>query len=137
MNILFFLLPKSQVVTVSSSDTVRQVSEKLDFHKYSAVPILDEHGKYVDTVSEGDLFWFVKNYGHLNYHDCEEINILSVPKRRKYQSIRYDASMEQLLQLAMSQNFVPVLDDLDNFIGIITRKAIIEYFTKSSNQADK
>ena len=35
--------------------------------------------------------------------------------------------MEDLLQKAMNQNFVPVVDDMNNFIGIITRKSIIEY----------
>jgi predicted transcriptional regulator len=45
-------------------------------------------------------------------------------------AIRYDASMDELLSLAMSQNFVPVLDDHDIFMGIITRKAIIGYFAQ-------
>jgi CBS domain-containing protein len=36
--------------------------------------------------------------------------------------------MEELLQNAMNMNFVPVVDDLDNFIGIVTRRDIIRYF---------
>ncbi len=131
MNILFFLIPKSKIVYVEKSNTLRQVIEKLDYHKYSAVPILDENGRYVGTVSEGDLFWYIKEYGDLNYHVSEEINILSVPRRREYKAIRYDSSMDELLQLAMGQNFVPVLDDHDVFMGIVTRKAIIEYFTEA------
>lgn len=37
-------------------------------------------------------------------------------------------SMEELLSSAATQNFVPVVDDLGNFIGIVTRKDIICYF---------
>lgn len=134
MNILFFLIPKSQVDYVFSTDTLRQVAEKLDYHNYTAIPILDEGGKYIDTVSDGDLFWFVKNYQDMNYRKSEEINILAVPRHRKYVAIRYDASMDALLNLAMSQNFVPVLDDHDIFIGIITRKAIIGYFAQDETK---
>lgn len=36
-------------------------------------------------------------------------------------------TMEDLIQKAMNQNFVPVVDDQKKFIGIITRKSIIEY----------
>jgi len=32
--------------------------------------------------------------------------------------------------LAIDQNFVPVVDDDDRFIGIIRRKTIIEYCAK-------
>ena len=35
--------------------------------------------------------------------------------------------MEDLMEKAMDQNFVPVIDDQENFIGIITRKDIIGY----------
>ena len=35
--------------------------------------------------------------------------------------------MEQLVNTAMNQNFVPVVDDRKNFIGLIRRKDIIRY----------
>ena len=39
--------------------------------------------------------------------------------------------MEDLLDKAMQQNFVPVLDDNKSFIGIITRRDIMKYFSGS------
>lgn len=136
MNILFFLIPKSMVAYVESSYTIRQVAEKLDYHRYSTIPILDANGKYLDSVSDGDLFWFVKHRYDMSYRSSEQTNIMEVPLRRRYQPIRYDASMDDLLSLAMNQNFVPVLDDHDVFIGIVTRKAIIEFFTKSGKKSN-
>ena len=41
------------------------------------------------------------------------------------------AKMEDLLDKAMQQNFVPVLDDNKSFIGIITRRDIMKYFSGS------
>jgi predicted transcriptional regulator len=35
------------------------------------------------------------------------------------------------------QNFVPVVDDQKNFIGIITRKDIIRYFYEKSQEVQR
>jgi len=35
--------------------------------------------------------------------------------------------MYDLIERASSQNFVPVVDDKDTFIGIVTRRSIIKY----------
>lgn len=41
--------------------------------------------------------------------------------------VSINASMEDLIQTAMNQNFVPVIDDKKIFIGIVTRKDIIKF----------
>ncbi len=43
-----------------------------------------------------------------------------------------DTAMENLLERAKSQNFVPVIDDRSVFIGIVTRGDIIKYFVDKS-----
>lgn len=136
MNILFFLIPKSQVAYVENDFTLRQTAEKLQNRGYSAIPILDKDGKYLATVSAGDLFWYIKNHAGMNYKTAEDISIMDVPLIRSVQAIRFDARMEDLLTLALTQNFVPVLDDAGVFMGIVTRKAIIEYFVKDGNKKD-
>ena len=45
--------------------------------------------------------------------------------------------MEDLLDKAMNQNFVPVLDDQKNFIGIVTRKDIIKYLSSQLKKKEK
>ena len=40
MNILFFLTPKSEVAFIESTFTLRQILEKMEIHRYSAIPIL-------------------------------------------------------------------------------------------------
>lgn len=44
--------------------------------------------------------------------------------------------MSSLMVVASNQNFVPVLDDSKNFIGIIRRKSIINYLYMNSNQSE-
>ena len=38
-----------------------------------------------------------------------------------------------MLNSAMNQNFIPVVDDLGNFNGIVTRKDIIRYFAEQKD----
>jgi CBS domain-containing protein len=40
------------------------------------------------------------------------------------------ADMDELLSVAVTQNFVPVVDDRGMFIGIVTRQDIMRYFAR-------
>lgn len=127
LNILFFLIPKSQVEYVFDDYSVRQVLEKMSFHRYSAVPVLNHDGNYVGTVTEGDLLWHIKDQKDYNVKKAENDPLSSVEKKHTMTAIKSTEKIEDLLQLAINQNFVPVLDDNNIFIGIITRKDIIQY----------
>ena len=89
--------------------------------------MLNKAGEYVGTMTEGDILWGIKKYTNLNLKEAETIFIQDFPRKADYEAVSADADMEDLLQKAMNQNFVPVVDDQKKFIGIITRKSIIEY----------
>lgn len=127
MNILFFLKPKSEIVYLFSNCTLRQALENMEQYKYSAIPIIDFEGEYVGTITEGDLLWIIKNKCGLNLEEAEEIPITQIPRRMDNTPVNANARIEDLISKSMNQNFVPVIDDEDKFIGIITRKDIIEF----------
>ena len=54
-NILFFLTPKSQVAYCLDTFTLRQVVEKMDFHHYAAMPILNKKGKYIGEIGRAHV----------------------------------------------------------------------------------
>ena len=128
MNILFFLTPKSDVAYIYDEDSLRQALEKMEYHKYSAVPILTKKGGYIGTLTEGDLLWYIKNQLDLNLKESRRIPVTAVPRRSDNDPVYADCKMEDLLDKAMQQNFVPVLDDTQSFIGIVKRKDIMKYF---------
>jgi CBS domain-containing protein len=127
MNIAFFLLPKQEVVTVTQDATLRQTLEKMEHHRYSAVPIINEEGGYAGTVTEGDLLWYMKNIPGVTFENAHKISLIDVPLRMKNRSVRIDADMKDLIALSKVQNFVPVVDDRGHFIGIVRRSEIIDY----------
>jgi len=130
MNIAFFLLPKQEVVCLSVHSTLRQTLERMEYHRYSAVPILKDDGTYAGTVTEGDLLWFFKNKRDLTFETANRHTLSEIPMRMHNKAVRIDANMEDLISLAKVQNFVPVIDDTDKFIGIVRRSDIIEYCAK-------
>lgn len=136
MNILFFLTPKSEVAYIHDDESLRQVLEKMEYHKYSAVPIISRQGTYVGTITEGDLLWYIKNQLDLNLQEARRILITNVPRRSDNTPVSIDSNMEDLLDKAMKQNFVPVLDDKRSFIGIITRKDIMKYFADKMKKTE-
>ncbi len=137
MNIMFFLKPKSEVAHIYDDDTVRQVLERMEYHRYSCIPMLNRQGKYVGSITEGDLLWWLKENHNLNLKLAEMVSIQEVGRRLDYKPVRAEAKMEDLMEKAMEQNFVPVVDDQGNFSGIITRKDIIGYFYDKLVVSDK
>jgi CBS domain-containing protein len=130
MNILFFLTPKNEVAFVDEKDMVRQVLEKMEVSGYTAVPLLAEDGKYIGTITEGDLLWELRARNFPTLKKMEEISILQIPRKRDNKPVNVQTDMEELMVKAMKQNFVPVVDDDNVFIGIVTRKEIIQYLCK-------
>lgn len=128
MNILFFLTPKSEVETVYEDESIRDVIDSFEHHHYTTVPIINRRtGHYVGTICEGDLLRHIgdKDLGVLAVE--EERGVMTVRRKRDYTAVTIDATIQELFQAAMQQNFVPVVDDTDTFIGIVTRNSILGY----------
>lgn len=129
INILFFLTPKAEVAYLDYSYSLRQALEKMEYHQYSSIPILNAEGEYVGTLTEGDMLWhlihsdIIHNEEQLNHYPLE-----AVPRRNDYEPVNASSDMEDLLSKIMQQNFVPVVDDLERFIGIIKRRDVIQYY---------
>lgn len=138
MNILFFLTPKSEVAYLCDTDSLRQALEKMENHRYSAIPIIGKRdGRYIGTLTEGDLLWNIKDSDDLTLHRAEDISIMEVERNRDNEPVDVDVDMEDLIQKSMNQNFVPVIDDGKRFIGIITRKDIIQYLSSKLAAVEK
>lgn len=127
MNILFHLLPKDSVAYITEDSTLRQAMEKMEYHRYSAVPVISEEGKYVGVLREGDILWYIKDLKKFDINLAEKVIIKSLPRKSDHQATTIDNKIGDLLDLSIDQNFIPVVDDLNNFIGIITRKSVISY----------
>ena len=126
-NVLFFLTPKAMCKVIYDDYTVRQALEKMEASGYAAIPILSRKGEYRGTLTEGDLLWALKNMCSMDMRQAEARRIMEISRRKDNLPVGITASMQDLVERASHQNFVPVVDDYGTFIVLITRKSIIKY----------
>lgn len=136
-NVLFFITPKSQTTYLTSDFSIRQALEKIKYHRYTSVPIIDKFGKYVGTITEGDLLWFIIENNILDIKKLEEIKLSEVKRNRDNFAVNVSSKVSDLFSIITNQNFVPIVDDSNVFIGIITRKSVIKYLQENNTILEK
>ncbi len=122
------LKPKETVKYIYEDSTLRQGLEKMRAHSYTALPVINKEGKYIGTVSEGDFLYYILDKQSNNMRANEKYKISDILRPDFNPAVKINVSMDEVLNRALNQNFVPVTDDFDTFIGIVTRQDIIKYF---------
>lgn len=128
-NVLLLLTPKNSVACLDDSMNVRQAYEKMKAHRFMAVPLISSMGEYLGTITEGDILHCMVNHG-LDLQGLEDIHINDILRKEYTPAVRVDADFDTILKSIMAQNFVPVVDDRNILMGIVTRKKILEELTK-------
>ena len=135
-NILFFLTPKAMCSFLYDDYSIRQALEKMEAAGFTSLPILNRRGEYRGSLTEGDLLWALKNTCYMDMRQAEAHRITEIVRRRDNLPVRVNTNMHALVERAISQNFVPVVDDKDAFIGLITRGQIIKYCSELLSPED-
>ena len=130
MNALFLLKTKNAVAYVYDDSTLRQGLERMRAHGYTAIPVINRDGRYVGSISEGDFLWHILDHGEGGMKAQEEHLVRDILRPGWNPAVKVDVHMQELLKRAANQNFVPVVDDRGAFIGIVTRRDILQYFQK-------
>ncbi len=136
MNIMRFVIPKSYVEYVTEDSTLRQAVEKMRFHRYVAIPVLDREGKYIGALRNDDVLKYILDKGNFCSKDAEAIPVTEVIKDGNTAFVYHSASMGELIEKVKEHNFVPVADDRGCFVGLILRRDILNYLLNFYNRND-
>ena len=126
-NIFFFLTPLALCAYLQDDYTIRQALERLEAAGFAALPILNKRGEYRGVLTEGDLLWAIKNLCYMDMRQAEAHRIMEIPRKKDHVPVKVTTNMHELVERAITQNFVPVVDDKDTFIGLVTRGAIVRF----------
>ena len=137
MNIMRFLVPKSLVEHVTVDHTVRQALEKMRFHRYVAIPVLDDEGKYVGTLRNDDIFTYFLDSGSFDTRSAERDSVGDIVDGSYSPPLYHNSSMEDLIERVREHNFVPVVDDRGCFVGIILRRDILNFLFNHYSKNEK
>jgi CBS domain-containing protein len=134
-NILFFLTPKEEVAHVYEDSTLGETMEKMESFRYTSIPVLKRSGEYLGTLTEGDLLWNLKNHFGFDFENARRVEISGLPRYSDNMAVTISTDMDEVITKALEQNFVPVEDDRGMFIGIVTRRNILHYFTNKLSRS--
>lgn len=130
MNVLLLLTPKKDVIFEYEDASMRQLIEKMSYHRHASIPILRKDGTYLKSLREGDVLHKILDMGLLDYQKMNRILISDLHPFKDYKSLSVSAGVEEVLQIIVKQNFIPVVDDQGIFIGIIKRGSVMDALKK-------
>ncbi len=137
MNIAGLLLPKSIVAYLYDDFTLRQALEKMRYHGYTHLPVITRDNRYYGTISEGDLLWYFMDAGTIDLAKCQETRIRDALTLKHYPPVPIDMNIPEVVDLLVSYNFLPVVDDRDSFVGIVTRNKILKKLSDANHGEKK
>ena len=137
MNLLFFLTLKSELVIAREDTNLEKALALLKDVPYSTIPVIDRKGAYVGTISEGDILWAMQEESDINFANATKTKLRRIRCRRTYKPVNVNATSDELLQLVITQNFVPVVDDGNVFIGIVKRRDVLNYYLTEQEKKSK
>ena len=136
MNILRFMIPKSLVEYIDTSSTVRQALEKMRYHHYVAIPVLDDDGIYVGTLRNDDIFKYFLDNGNFDSRAAERDSVMSILDKEYSKPLYHNAEVNELIENVKEHNFVPVVDDRGCFIGMILRRDVLNFLSEYYKSAE-
>ncbi|MBQ1409982.1 MAG: CBS domain-containing protein [Oscillospiraceae bacterium] len=132
MNILFYLTPKANCEVLYDDESIREALARMELSGFAALPIIHkEDGAYQGTLTDGDLLWALKNRCNFDLKQAQTHSIMEIAHHKDYLPVSVSTDMNDLMNKALDQNFVPVVDDRDTFIGIVTRRSIMAQFLET------
>lgn len=130
-NVLLLLTPKKEVAYLEEKMNARQAMEKMRAHGYRIIPLISRHGEYLGTISEGDILWYIVNEDEYDIHDLADISIMQLLRKDYVTPVKVDADISELVEKIVDANFVPVVDDRNVLMGIVTRSKVLQVLLNS------
>lgn len=124
MNIFNILVPKHMLTYLNANDTLDQAVAFLLGTTYTAIPVIDDQGRYVGIASEGDFLRAVMKYG---LDKLANYKVSDIVNKDEGAMVLNTVEKDEIVERILDRNFLCVVDDRQCFIGIITRKSIILY----------
>ena len=130
MNIMFFLTTKRNVTYLYNDEGLMNGLRKLRSSGYHAIPMISRDGTYMRTITEGDFLWLMVGLNEvIGGEKTSAMTVGEIPRLSENPAVSCDCPLSEVVEHAAQHNFVPVIDGRGAFIGIVTRKSIIQHIS--------
>ncbi len=133
MNIAFFVRPKSTVAYLYEDHSLLRGLSRLRESGEPVLPVLSREGKYLGAVSEGDFLWYLADR-RAGSSTLQKGQIRDLLQAGRAKAIPVTASVEELLHCATKQSFLPVVDDVGSFVGVVGWSDVLRYLARRQKE---
>ena len=124
--------PLRRVSNLYNDITVKEAIATMERCRYMMIPVLERNSnRYLYSLSTGDILRHVVHTGDLDKALKDPISLIQI--QRLVLSCNEETEMTDLFDMAVNQNYVPLVDKSGVFKGILTRRSILNYL----NPGDK
>ena len=118
--------PKAKAVTVYSDDSLQAALKVMLRSRYMMIPVLERgSNRYIYSLSSSDIL--ARLIKEKDFDSAKEEKISSIPVGRLIVPCREDTEVAALTDLVVNQNYVPLVDEAGIFVGLVTRKSVINH----------
>lgn len=124
------MLPLEKLITISPKDSIQKALQVMDDNSFLSLPVC-EGNKFYGAISKDRIYAFYyekcpDKQCFLSDFKVENVMRTDVPSINPMELIEKASHFLEVKNIA----FVAVVDDRDNFVGIVTHNAIFHEFTE-------
>ncbi len=138
MNAFKLMIDKSDCKYLYENTTFEEGLRQFQDGGYTAIPVIKNDGTYVGTIRDKDFLLRCTNIDDgktQKDRDClRELTMGDIVESSLNPAVNISKDINDVLLLSMQQNFVPIVDDDNVFVGIITRRDIIKMLTEKKDE---
>lgn len=119
-----YLIPETDLAIVIDTHNIDHVRLLLGHNGYSRVPVITKEKRYVGTISLSDLM----SYQEKNFLTDWEMSRIDVGEMANtiIEGVLTTSSLTEIMHKLVEYPFLPVVNNDERFVGIITRKSILK-----------
>lgn len=119
-----YLIPESELAIFIDTHNADHVLLLLAHNGYSRVPVITKEKFYKGTISISDIMSYQDKH-FLTEWEMSQTDI-GVMVNDIIEVVRTDSSLTEIMHKLVEYPFLPVVDNNEKFVGIITRKSILK-----------
>ena len=119
------LINGDNVATLTDTNNLEHALLVLTNIGYSKIPVLNKEQQLVGLISLSNVVSEMFDTESINPERLAEIKVSDVMDKN-VKATMLPFNIEKILNLLVDANFIPVIDENEKFLGIVTRKEILK-----------
>ncbi|MCD2256791.1 cyclic-di-AMP-binding protein CbpB [Agrilactobacillus fermenti] len=131
-----FLIPASQVATVQVDNSLTHAFMVLSKLGYSRIPVVRDDAKFAGELSMPMITEQMLKLDEIDTSCLDQMTVADVMDET-VNTVNNPYDLEEIMHLLVDDNFLPVVSEAQDFVGIITRREMMKSLNFLAHNFDK